>query len=75
MATRSQQTSTRRSTSVRYPQTAPTGRTVTVETKPMEIKREYNFPQVGEKDMYLLHHEEIESLAKNIPGESASASS
>ena len=39
-----------------------------VETKPMEIKREYNFSQVGEKDMYLLHHEEIESLAKNIPG-------
>ena len=39
-----------------------------VETKPMEIKRVYDFPQVGEKDMYLLHHEEIESLAKNIPG-------
>ncbi len=39
-----------------------------VETKPMEIKREYDFPQVGMKDMYLLHHEEIESLAKNIPG-------
>ena len=39
-----------------------------VETKPMEIKREYNFQQVGEKDMYLLHHEEIESLAKNVPG-------
>ena len=38
-----------------------------VETKPMEIKREYNFEQVGMKDMYLLHHEEIESLAKNIP--------
>lgn len=38
-----------------------------VETKPMEIKREYNFPQVGEKDMYLLHHEEIESLAANYP--------
>ena len=34
----------------------------------MEIKREYNFPQVGQKDMYLLHHEEIEALAKNIPG-------
>ncbi len=34
----------------------------------MEIKRVYNFPQVGEKDMYLLHHEEIESLAKNVPG-------
>ena len=38
-----------------------------VETKPMEIKREYDFAQVGKKDMYLLHHEEIESLAKNIP--------
>jgi saccharopine dehydrogenase (NAD+, L-lysine-forming) len=39
-----------------------------VETKPMEIKRIYHFPEVGEKDMYLLHHEEIEALAKNIPG-------
>ena len=39
-----------------------------VETKPMEIKREYHFAGVGQKDMYLLHHEEIESLAKNIPG-------
>jgi saccharopine dehydrogenase (NAD+, L-lysine-forming) len=39
-----------------------------VETKPMEIHRVYPFPQIGEKDMYLLHHEEIESLAKNIPG-------
>ena len=39
-----------------------------VETEPMEIKSVYNFPEVGEKDMYLLHHEEIESLALNIPG-------
>lgn len=39
-----------------------------VEVEPMSIKREYEFPQVGKKDMYLLHHEEIESLAKNIPG-------
>ena len=39
-----------------------------VETEPMEIKRVYDFPQVGKKDMYLLHHEEIESLALNIPG-------
>lgn len=39
-----------------------------VETEPMEIKREYNFDGVGMKDMYLLHHEEIESLALNIPG-------
>ncbi len=39
-----------------------------IEVEPMSIKREYDFPQVGKKDMYLLHHEEIESLAKNIPG-------
>ena len=38
-----------------------------VEIPAMSIKREYNFDQVGDKDMYLLHHEEIESLAKNIP--------
>ncbi len=39
-----------------------------VEVAPMSIKREYDFAGVGKKDMYLLHHEEIESLAKNIPG-------
>jgi saccharopine dehydrogenase (NAD+, L-lysine-forming) len=38
-----------------------------VETEPMEIKRVYNFKGVGEKDMYLLHHEEIESLGLNYP--------
>ncbi|NLL78517.1 MAG: saccharopine dehydrogenase family protein [Clostridiales bacterium] len=39
-----------------------------VETEPMEIKRVYNFDEVGEKDMYLLHHEELESLGINIRG-------
>ncbi|MCL2637644.1 MAG: saccharopine dehydrogenase family protein [Oscillospiraceae bacterium] len=39
-----------------------------IETKPMEIKREYDFEEVGKKDMYLLYHEELESLAKNIKG-------
>ncbi|MEG0371434.1 MAG: saccharopine dehydrogenase family protein [Clostridium sp.] len=39
-----------------------------IETEPMEIKREYDFPQLGQKDMYLLHHEEIESLAINLKG-------
>ncbi|WP_317367023.1 saccharopine dehydrogenase family protein [uncultured Tyzzerella sp.] len=39
-----------------------------VETEPMEIKRVYNFPEIGEKDMYLLYHEELESLAVNITG-------
>lgn len=39
-----------------------------IETSPMEIKRVYDFKEVGEKDMYLLYHEELESLAKNITG-------
>lgn len=39
-----------------------------VETEPMEIKRSYYFDGVGEKEMYLLHHEELESLGINIKG-------
>lgn len=39
-----------------------------IETEPMEIKKVYNFDGVGEKDMYLLHHEELESLGINIKG-------
>lgn len=39
-----------------------------IETPPMAIKKVYNFPQIGERDMYLLHHEEMESLALNIKG-------
>ncbi|TCS77136.1 saccharopine dehydrogenase family protein [Pectinatus cerevisiiphilus] len=39
-----------------------------IETKPMEIKRTYDFAEVGKKDMYLLHHEELESLGLNIKG-------
>ncbi len=38
-----------------------------IEIPAMSIKREYDFDQVGMKDMYLLHHEEIESIAKNLP--------
>ncbi|MCR4963234.1 MAG: saccharopine dehydrogenase family protein [Firmicutes bacterium] len=38
------------------------------ETEPMEIKRVYDFPEIGPKDMYLLHHEELESLALHMPG-------
>ncbi len=39
-----------------------------VHTKPMEIKRHYDFEGTGVKEMYLLHHEELESLGVNIPG-------
>jgi saccharopine dehydrogenase (NAD+, L-lysine-forming) len=37
-----------------------------IETEPLEIKRTFNFPEIGNMDIYLLHHEELESLAKNI---------
>ena len=39
-----------------------------VETEPMEIKREYDFQEIGMRDMYLLHHEELESLGRNLKG-------
>ena len=39
-----------------------------VETDPLEIKRVYDFDQIGEKDAYLLYHEELESLAVHMPG-------
>jgi saccharopine dehydrogenase (NAD+, L-lysine-forming) len=39
-----------------------------IETKPLEIKRVFDFDGIGPKDAYLLYHEELESLAKNIRG-------
>ncbi|MBP7177081.1 MAG: saccharopine dehydrogenase family protein [Thermoclostridium sp.] len=39
-----------------------------VETAPLSVKRVYDFAQIGQKDIYLLYHEELESLAENIKG-------
>ncbi len=39
-----------------------------IETKPMEIKMVWDYPEVGPKDSYLLYHEEMESLIKHIKG-------
>lgn len=39
-----------------------------IETEPMSIKTVYDLPEIGPKDIYLLHHEEMESLALNIKG-------
>ena len=38
------------------------------ETEPMEIMFKWDYPKVGVKDSYLLYHEELESLVKNIKG-------
>ncbi|WP_458700295.1 saccharopine dehydrogenase family protein [Sulfurospirillum sp. 1307] len=39
-----------------------------IETKPMQIKMVWDYPEVGPKDSYLLYHEEMESLVQNIKG-------
>jgi len=39
-----------------------------IETEPMAIHHTFDFEQVGPKKMYLLYHEEMESLSQNIPG-------
>jgi saccharopine dehydrogenase (NAD+, L-lysine-forming) len=39
-----------------------------IETEPMEIMQVWDYPEVGEKDSYLLYHEEMESLVKHIKG-------
>ena len=39
-----------------------------IETKPLEIKVEHDYPEIGVKPSYLLYHEELESLCKNIKG-------
>src|SRR5574344_1745812 len=39
-----------------------------IETKPLEIRVDHDYPEIGVKASYLLYHEELESLAKNIKG-------
>jgi saccharopine dehydrogenase (NAD+, L-lysine-forming) len=39
-----------------------------IETAPLSVKKVYDFPEIGPKDIYLLYHEELESLALNIKG-------
>ena len=38
-----------------------------VETKPHEIKRMIDYPNIGERASYVIYHEELESLVKNFP--------
>lgn len=39
-----------------------------IETTPLEIRVDHDYPEVGVKPSYLLYHEELESLVKNIKG-------
>ncbi|RVQ69434.1 saccharopine dehydrogenase family protein [Croceicoccus ponticola] len=38
-----------------------------VETPAMGVKKEFDFEAVGAKNMYMMYHEELESLAKFVP--------
>ena len=38
------------------------------ETDPLSVHETFEFPQIGEKEMYLLYHEELESIVRNIKG-------
>ena len=40
---------------------------VWVETPALSHKQSFDFPQVGNRNMYLMYHEELESLSKHFP--------
>ena len=40
-----------------------------VETEPLSEHRSYNFPDgIGDKEIYLMYHEELESIVRHFPG-------
>ncbi|MCA1808138.1 MAG: saccharopine dehydrogenase family protein [Kiritimatiellia bacterium] len=38
------------------------------ETEPLSEHKTFDFPGIGPREMYLLYHEELESLVKHLPG-------
>ncbi|NEQ62785.1 MAG: saccharopine dehydrogenase family protein, partial [Moorea sp. SIO4A1] len=38
-----------------------------VEVEPFSVHRSINYPEIGQRESYLLYHEELESLVKHIP--------
>jgi saccharopine dehydrogenase (NAD+, L-lysine-forming) len=38
-----------------------------IETQPLEIHKPIAYPNIGDRESYLLYHEELESLTKNFP--------
>ena len=38
------------------------------ETEPLSVTHSYDFPVIGPKDIYLMYHEELESLCQNLKG-------
>ena len=38
-----------------------------IETEPLAVHQDITYPNIGPRDSYLMHHEELESLVKNYP--------
>ena len=38
-----------------------------IETEPLSLHFSWDYPKIGPKESYLMYHEELESLVKNIP--------
>ena len=38
-----------------------------IETEPHEIHKPLNYPNIGDRESYVIYHEELESLVKNFP--------
>lgn len=39
-----------------------------IEVDPLSVRKDISYPEIGPKSSYLLYHEELESLVRNIPG-------
>ncbi len=39
-----------------------------LETEPLSVSQDFDFPVIGHKKAYLMYHEELESLVRNIKG-------
>ena len=38
-----------------------------IETDPLSVHKTFDFPEIGPREMYLMYHEELESLVTHIP--------
>ncbi|HBD07741.1 MAG TPA: saccharopine dehydrogenase [Syntrophobacteraceae bacterium] len=39
-----------------------------IDTDPLSVHKTFDFPRIGQREMYLMYHEELESLVRFIPG-------
>jgi saccharopine dehydrogenase (NAD+, L-lysine-forming) len=39
-----------------------------IETDPLSVRWDFDYPQIGPRPSYLMYHEELESLCQNLPG-------